>query len=124
MSNYRRRPAFSEVKPQAMHFAKTAQAGPGVNEKGLKVLESLAISKNSRVNTIVMRPRCLTRVIGADCTLCSDPQREVHRKRVDWQVAGAGNPHNTNYFRLRENGKPVRLHRTPISLSFFLFRLC
>jgi para-nitrobenzyl esterase len=32
-------PAFSDTKQQVMHFIKTPQAGPVVNEEGLKVLE-------------------------------------------------------------------------------------
>ena len=33
-------PAFSEARPQAMHFAHTAQPGPVASEEGLKVLEA------------------------------------------------------------------------------------
>ncbi len=33
-------PVFSETKQQVMHFTNTAQAGPLMNEEGLKVLES------------------------------------------------------------------------------------
>jgi para-nitrobenzyl esterase len=33
-------PAFSEAKPQAMHFARTAQAGPVLDQGGLKGLDA------------------------------------------------------------------------------------